>query len=154
MIETPQVTESQAQRTAVIRLTVPRTEIQRVMGPAIQEVVETAAAQGVGPAGPVYAHHFRMSPETFDFEVSVPVAAPVTPAGRVTASELPAVRVLRTVYVGPYEGLGSAWGEFDAWIREHGPATAGSLWERYLDGPHDTPDPAAYRTELNRPLAE
>jgi hypothetical protein len=35
MIDTPQITQSAAQLTAVIRLTIPRAEIQKVMGPAI-----------------------------------------------------------------------------------------------------------------------
>jgi len=26
------------------------------------------------------------------------------------------------------------------------------LWERYLTGPESNPDPATWRTELNRPL--
>ena len=33
----------------------------------------------------------------------------------------------------------------------HRPAE--DLWERYVKGPESGPDPAAYRTELNRPLA-
>ena len=83
MIEPPQITESTAQLTAVIRLTVPRSEIQKVMGPAIGEVLAAVAAQGIGPSGPVFSHHFKMDPAVFDFEVGVPVAKPVSPVGRV-----------------------------------------------------------------------
>ena len=51
MIELPKIVETEAQITAVIRLTVPRAEIQKVMGPAIQEVLSTVAAQKIAPAG-------------------------------------------------------------------------------------------------------
>lgn len=51
-----------------------------------------------------------MDPDTFDFEVGVPVAAPVAAAGRVKPGELPAATVARTVYHGDYSGLGEAWG--------------------------------------------
>ena len=39
MLETPQIVESTAQRTAVIAMRIPRSEIQAVMGPGIAELV-------------------------------------------------------------------------------------------------------------------
>src|SRR5262249_13013904 len=105
MLDTPQIVKVAVRQTAVIRLTVPRAEIVQVMGPAICEVMATVAAQGLTPAGPVFSHHFRVHPEMFDFEVGVPVASPVSAAGRVKPGELPAATVGRTVYHGPYEGL-------------------------------------------------
>ena len=112
MLDTPQIAQTTTQLTAVIRLTIPREEIRNVMGPGITELMATVAAQGMAPAGPWFTHHLRMDPDTFDFEVGVPVMAPVSATGRVKASQLPAVTVARTVYHGSYEGLGSAWGEF------------------------------------------
>ena len=123
------------------------------MGPAIGEVMAAVAAQGIALAGPVFSHHFKMEPATFDFEVGVPVATPVSPMGRVNPSHLPAGTVVRTVYHGGYEGLGAAWGEFGAWIAANGHVAAESLWEFYSTGPESGPDPAGWRTELNRPLA-
>lgn len=152
MIDTPWIAQSAAQTTAVIRFTIPREEIRKVMGPGIGEVMATVAAQGITPTGPVFSYHFRMDPEVFDFEVGVPVAEPVTPAGRVKPGQLPAVTVARTVYHGPYEGLGAGWGEFDAWIAASGHTPRPDLWEFYVAGPESNPDPATWRTELNRPL--
>jgi effector-binding domain-containing protein len=152
MLDAPQITQSGAQQTAVIRLTIPREEIRKVMGPAIGEVMAAVAAQGLRPAGPVFSHHFRMDPDVFDFEVGVPVARPVAPNGRVQPGTLPATTVARTVYHGPYEGLGTAWGEFDDWIAANGRTPAPNLWECYVAGPESGPDPASWRTELNRPL--
>jgi len=122
------------------------------MGPAIVEVMETLAAQGVAPAGPIFSHHLRMDPDVFDFEVGVPVMKAVSATGRVVASELPAATVARTVYHGDYEGLGSAWGEFGEWIAAEGHKPAEDLWESYVTGPESDPDPDTWRTELNRPL--
>jgi effector-binding domain-containing protein len=93
-----------------------------------------------------------MSPGTFDFELGVKVAAPVMATGRVKPGELPATKVARTIYSGPYEGLPSAWGDFDAWMKANNHEKAESLWELYSVGPQSTPDPANWRTELNRPL--
>jgi effector-binding domain-containing protein len=152
VLDKPQIVRTDAQRTAIIRFTIPRQEIRNVMGPGKAEVVAIVAAQGVGPAGPMFSHHLRMDPEAFDFEIGVPVTAPISPAGRVEAGELPAATVARTVYHGPYEGLGPAWGELDAWIAAEGHTPAPDLWECYVAGPESSPDPATWRTELNRPL--
>lgn len=153
MIDTPKITQASAQATAIIRFTIPRDEIRNVMGPGYQELMATIAAQGIAPAGPWFTHHLRMDPETFDFELGVPIAAPLSPAGRVIAGQLPAATVAQAVYHGDYEGLGGAWAELDAWISAAGHAPAADLWERYIAGPDASPDPASWRTELNRPLA-
>jgi effector-binding domain-containing protein len=152
MLDKPQIIQTDRQPTAVIRLSVPRSEIQTVMGPAIAEVMAAVSAQGVAPAGPVFSHHFKMDPDRFDFEVGVPIAASVSATGRVVASELPPATVARTIYHGDYEGLGAAWGEFMDWIAAEGHEPADDLWECYVAGPESSPDPAAWRTELNRPL--
>ena len=114
------------------------------------------AAQGMAPAGPVFSRHFKMTPvkmtpEVFDPEVGVPVAKPVSLSGRVQPGQLPSKKVARTVH-GDYEGLGGAWGEFDAWIAANGYRQAPDLWECDVTGPETSTDPAAWRTELTRPL--
>lgn len=152
MLTTPEIAQTCAQPTAIIRITVPRNEIQHAMGPGYQELMATIAAQGIAPAGPWYTHHLRTDPEVFDFELGVPIAAPIAPAGRVVAGELPAATVVRAVYQGGYEGLAGAWGELEAWVAAQGHATGPSFWERYIAGPESGPDPAGWRTELNRPL--
>jgi effector-binding domain-containing protein len=152
MLDTPQITNTTVQLTALIHLTVPREEIQKVMGPGLGELRAALAAQGITPAGPWFTHHLRIDPALFDFEICVPVTTPVAPSGRMKPGQLPATRVARTVYHGPYEGLGAAWGEFDAWIAAQGYTPGPDLWECYLTGPELNPDPATWRTQLNRPL--
>jgi effector-binding domain-containing protein len=152
MLDKPEIVQTDAQLAAVIRLTIPREEIRTVMGPGMAELQAAVAAQGIGSAGAIYSHHFRMDPEVFDFEIGVPVTAPISAAGRVKPGQLPAATVARTVYHGPYEGLGDAWGEFNAWIAAAGHTPAPDLWECYVAGPESGPDPATWRTELNRPL--
>jgi effector-binding domain-containing protein len=153
VIDTPQIVQTSAVQAAVIRFTIPKDQIQQVMGPGFGELFSTLQAQGIAPAGPAFSHHFRMDPAVWDFELGVPVASPVTPTGRVKAGTLPAARVARTIYHGGYEGLGPAWGELHAWIVREGHKHAEDFWECYVTGPESGPDPAKYRTELNRPLA-
>ncbi len=152
MLDTPHIARTRTQLTAIIRLTIPRAEIRNVMGPGHRELLAALAAQGIAPAGPWLTHHLRMDPEIFDFEIAVPVTTPISAAGRVQPGQLPAATVARTVYHGPYEGLASAWGEFNAWIAAAGHTPAPDLWECYVAGPESNPDPTTWRTELTRPL--
>ncbi len=152
MIESPVVAYVPAQWAATIHIETSRSDMQRVMGPGIGEAFAAVKAQGIGPAGPWYAHHLKMAPDTFDFDICVPVLAPVTAIGRVKPWQRPALKVVSTVYHGPYEGLGDAWHEFDGWIKANGLETASDLYERYVFGPESSPDPASWRTELSRPI--
>ena len=136
----------------MLHIETPRSRMQQVMGPAIAEVMAAVRAQGIGPTGPWFAHHLKMSASDFDFDICVPVAAPVAATGRVRPGQRPALQVVRTVYHGPYEGLGDAWGEFGRWIKAQGLATASDLYETYVTGPEAGADPAGWRTELSLPV--
>jgi effector-binding domain-containing protein len=87
-----------------------------------------------------------------ELQLAAVIHITVPRAGRVAPGKLPAMTVARTIYHGPYDGLPSAWGEFEAWIAAAGHKSAADLWECYVAGPHSSPDPSTWRTELNRPL--
>lgn len=154
IIAAPEVTRTAEQRAAVVRVTVPRTGMREAFGAAVHELLGVLAEQGVSPEGPLFAHHLTVDPVTFDFEVGVPVTSRVDETGRVREGQLPAAWVVRTVYRGAYDGLSDAWSRFSEWIELNGYTPAADAWERYLVDPGTEPDPAAWRTELNRPLAE
>jgi len=154
MIATPEIVQINAEMAAVIHLTIPRAEMMKSFGPAVGELVSELTLQGVTPQGAVFAHHLTMSAATFDFELGFKINAPVKANGRVKPGELPAAKVARTIYSGPYEGLHHAWGEFNKWMKANGLRQADDLWEVYSVGPQSTPDPANWRTELNRPLMD
>jgi effector-binding domain-containing protein len=129
MIDTPQIIQTTAQQPAIIHFSIPRREIRTVMGPGIGEVMAAVKAQDIGPAGPWFTHHLKMDPATFDFEICVPVTAPITPVCRGKAGQWPAMKVARTMLHGGYAGLGAAWGEFSSWIEANGHTTGADLYE-------------------------
>ena len=49
MLATPQIVQTNLQEAAVIRLTIPRSEMMKVFGPAVGELMIALAAQGVEP---------------------------------------------------------------------------------------------------------
>lgn len=152
LIDPPKIFTTKEHPTAVIRFTIPRSEIQAVMGPAINEVLSVTASQRIARVGPVFSYHHRIDPSVFDFEVGVPLASQVRSEGRVVPSRLAALRAAHTIYRGPYEGLGAAWAEFVAWLTAEGLDSRGELWESYAKGPESGPDASKWETELVRPL--
>jgi effector-binding domain-containing protein len=151
-VDTPHIAQSPEQQVALIHLTVPGSEIMTAMGPAFAELTAVLKAQNITPSGPWFAHHLHRPTDIFDFELSIPIATPIQPTGRVANGQLRAATVARTTYTGPYEGLHSAWDHFVAWIQANGHQPASDLWEVYLVSPHNSPDPSTWRTELNVPL--
>jgi effector-binding domain-containing protein len=149
MISTPELITSQEQRTAVIHLVIPGQDMPKHIDPAIQEVLKVMQEQGLHPIGPMFSYHHRRPSDTFDFELGFPVAKDIKPTGRVVNGVLPAEKVVRTVYQGPYEGLGPAWGELERWVRDHGHEGNGRFWECYLNNPDEVESPSEYKTELN-----
>ena len=154
MLSEHQIVQTSAEQAAYIRLTIPSGDMPTVFGPAVGELLTTLGKQGIDPIGGIFAHHVKLPSEVFDFELGIKVSSPVTPTGRVEPGELPARRVVRTIYTGPYEGLPAAWDAFIAWMNANGHKGGPSLWELYSVGPQSTPDSAKWRTELNRPLLD
>ncbi|MEP7313711.1 MAG: GyrI-like domain-containing protein [Pseudomonadota bacterium] len=152
MISAPLIVQTSVQEAAVIRLKVLRSDMMKLFGPAVGELLSELHAQNIEPIGGVFAHHYRITSDTFDFDLGIKVSAPVKESGRVKRGELPAAKVVRTIYSGAYDGLPGAWDEVNAWIKINGLDQAGDLWELYSVGPQSSPNPADWRTELNRPL--
>lgn len=154
MITKPEILNTSEVPSAAIHLTIPGRDMPKYMDPAIQDIIKALADQGMQPSGPMFSYHYRRPSDTFDFEIGFEVAKAIKPAGRVMNSKLPAVKVARAVYEGPYEGLALAWGELQTWVREKKLAETGRFWERYLTNPAEVTDPKKYRTELNWVISE
>ena len=152
MIDTPRVVETTPVPIAKLYAKVPTSEIGTRMGSLLRELGEELQSQNVKPVGPWFTHHFRRPEEFFDFEVCLPVERPISANGRVEPGEWPAMKMIQTVYTGPYQGLVPAWGEFMRWIEKEDLPISDEIWERYLVNPDTESDPEKWRTELNRPL--
>ena len=154
MIDTPQIVTTEALPLAKIYAKIPTSAIRQEMGKLIQELIQSVRAQNVEITGPWLTHHFRKPAEFFDFEVCMPVASEVQPSGRMEPGVWPAMKVVRTIYRGGYEGLPSAWGEFMTWIESNNLKISEEIWERYLINPNSEQDSSKWQTELNRPITE
>lgn len=79
--------------------------------------------------------------------------APEPPTrGRVHPVTLPAAELVVTVHEGEHDGIDVTYGELGSWVVRNALAVAGPVRERYLVGPRDTGDSAAWRTEIGWPV--
>lgn len=149
MITTPEVITTKETITAAIPLVIPGRDMPKYIDPAIQEIIKVITDQGINIVGLMFSYHHRRPSDTFDFEIGFPVSKPIKEEGRVINSKLPSVKVVRSVYQGPYEGLAQAWPTLQKWVRENGHGETGKFWESYLNNPNEVKSPSEYRTELN-----
>ena len=154
MIDAPTRKRIPAQNTASIHMQIPVQAMPAEFPKALAEISAALQQQGIAPAGAIFAHHFRRPADTFDFNVCIPVARAITPVSRVEPVSLPALEVVQTTYHGDYAGLPHAWGDFIAQIASAAPALREDFLEAYVVGPHESSDPAAWRTQLSVVLAE
>jgi DNA-binding transcriptional MerR regulator/effector-binding domain-containing protein len=120
----------------------------------LERVLAGAGRAPTGPAGGLY------DPEIVDdgpqaVEALIPVAGPFPlPAGEpdIGLGEVPAARVAVLVHAGSYDDIGDTYRALGAWVARHAEPTGQRIRERYVVGPTDSPDPAAWRTEIAWPI--
>jgi DNA-binding transcriptional MerR regulator len=124
---------------------------------ALGELHATLNAQGVkstGPGGGIYANEL-FTEERGQATVFLPCQVPPRPLGRVAALDVAPADLATVVHAGPHTaGLDLAYGALGAYVTRHALAVDGPIREYYRTGPLDTPDQAAWVTEIGWPIFE
>jgi effector-binding domain-containing protein len=153
MSNSPHLVTLESTTVAVVRETVPMSELTAYFDRAFHAVMAAAEAQGVAIAGPPVAVYHGMPGESVDVAAGFPISAPVASAeGGVVASELPAGRAAQLLHVGSYDSLEQAYGRIVTWLGEQGLTPAEVMWESYLNEP-DPDDPDGAETLITWPVA-
>ncbi len=121
---------------------------------AIGELSATLAAQHIpasGPAGGIFSNAL-FSDGRGEATIFMPCSGDVRPMGRVRPSVVPAAEVAIILHIGAHNNIDLAYGELAAYVAEHELAIEGPIREYYVAGPHDTPEEAAWRTEIGWPI--
>jgi DNA-binding transcriptional MerR regulator len=141
---------------AAVTETVERADALAWYQGALGELHAVLAAQHITPAGPgggIFQTEL-FTEERGEATIFLPCQAPPRPMGRVTAFDIPEVEMATIIHQGPHAGIDLAYGTLAAYVTRHALAVDGPLREYYLTGPTDTPDPAAWRTEIGWPIFE
>lgn len=142
----------EAQPVISIRGRHPQTEIPAFLGRTFGELFGQLKILGVTPSGPPLVIYHEFGPTDIDAEVCVPIGRDVSATGTARTRILPAVTVVRTLHVGPYEALDAAYKALNVWVALQDLTVAGPVQERYLNGPGDTGSQAEYQTEIEQPV--
>jgi len=112
---------------AVVRRTVPATELPRVVPECCGRVWKTLQAQSVKGGRNVAVYWDG----AIRLEAGVEVVGPFTEENGVVRSATPGGRVAVVTHLGPYAGLGRAHAAVREWARTRGHRLSGPNWEVY-----------------------
>ena len=144
--------ERAPQPTAVMRATIPVSEIPAFLARAYATVVQVLGAQGIAPIGAPFAYYLGAPTTTVEMEAGFPIAAACQPSGDVVPGVLPGGTVATGTHVGPYEKMVDTYNRLTAWIAEQGLTLGNGMWEIYLTDPQQEPDPSKWRTQIYWPV--
>jgi effector-binding domain-containing protein len=148
----PELIELDPSPAAVVRETVPVSDLSDFFGRALGAVAATVAGQGVELVGEPFAFYAGAPTDVVEVAAGFRVSAAFEPAGDVVPMELPGGPAVTMVYVGPYDSMDEAYHEMHRWMAAKGLTPAGHMWESYLTDPGEEPDPSAWRTKIVWPV--
>jgi effector-binding domain-containing protein len=146
----PELTDSPHRHVVYQHFVVPLDDLPATMGKSFTALYGRIAQAGVIPAGPPFViYHNMESPWIID--VCAPTATPLAPTAEFQVKEMAATRIVSLLHVGPYNTVGTAYDQVNAYIKEHALMVAGPPREIYLSPP-DTP-PDKIQTIIEWPVA-
>ena len=141
-----------SQPTVVVRFNYAEDTVGELMSAAIIAVQEYLKRAQMLPVGPPFTRYLVWTEDQKRAESGFPVEWAVEGGDLVESSELPAGRVARMVYTGPYTGLLEAKNKvFDA-IRARGLTPDGGPIEVYVTDPNEVIDESDFQTEIIWPI--
>jgi DNA-binding transcriptional MerR regulator/effector-binding domain-containing protein len=138
---------------AAVRGTVALPDVLDWYSDAMSELDAAIVRAGQSPNGPpggLYANDL-FTDERGEMLVFVPVIDPPR-CGRVQPEVIGPTDLAVTVHRGDHSDIDITYGALGIWVDQHALAIAGPVHENYLVGPRDTPDSAAWRTEIGWPI--
>jgi DNA-binding transcriptional MerR regulator len=119
---------------------------------AFGRIFGALGSAGIEPAGLPRLVYRAVDEDPWAIEACVPVSGVSETPGGLTMRRFEGGRAASTVHVGPYEELGLAYREVEAWINERGLETAGFPFDVYRNDPDEVEDPLRFETEVYWPV--
>jgi effector-binding domain-containing protein len=132
----PAIVELVRQETAIMHVSGPTAELPALLGRAFRVTMDQIAVSGGRVVGPPFARYLEFGARV-EVDAGFPCTGPIVETELVHAAFLPGGRAVQGTVVGPYEEIGAAWSEVQAWITQHELVPTSPPWESYLSGPGD-----------------
>lgn len=98
-----------------------------------------------------FSQFFRMLTQKWHFQVGMPTASELAGEGALVSRQMLNRRYARTIYRGPYKGVGKTYKELTAWLKAQGLEASGESIEIYLNSPQEVAE-SELETEIMIPL--
>ncbi len=148
-----EVKQIDAQKAVVIKITVPSSELMNKMGELYGSLFGYLGTNSIQPAGAPFAVYYEYNPQgNVTMEAGVPVSAEVKDADNIKYKEYPAMKVVSTLYVGPYDKVGPTYELIQKYLKDNNLQQAGATWEVYLTNPQEEQDQSKYQTMIYFPV--
>lgn len=142
-----EVKDIAAQKALTIKVSVPSNTIGQKMGELYGKLFGHMGESGIQPAGAPFAVYYTYDPNgNTEFEVGVPVNDTAQGTNEIKYKEYPAMKVISTLYVGPYEKVGPTYEALKKYAADNKLETQPVSWEIYVTDPSKETDPAQYQT--------
>lgn len=135
-----------------IRRTVPARCLHDFVALSLPLAAAELRLAGAGCEDPPIAVHRRRGGDAIEVIAGFPSALVPAPGAPLVRETLPGGRTAQVLHAGPHDALGSAHERITRWLRGHGVAPPGTVWEEYLLGPAAVDDPRYWITRVVVPL--
>jgi effector-binding domain-containing protein len=139
---------------ATVRVSCDADKVSATLAAIFPEIGGVMEAQGAQMSGPPFTryHVIDRGKNRIDLEAGIPLAAPITAAGRVQPATLPAGKAAMTWHRGSYHDLQKSYDRLEAWMKAEKLTARGGFWEIYWTDPGLEPDPSTWRTQIYWPV--
>lgn len=131
--------DSVGEHTLAIRARSPVEGLPGLLGESFGRIGALLAQRGILPSGMPYVAYYNQDLQDLDLEIGFPVAGPHPGEGGIQEGALPGGLKVLCLFLGPYQEIGSVYGEMAAWIAARGLVPAGTAYESYYNSPEEVP---------------
>ncbi|MEM6676154.1 MAG: helix-turn-helix domain-containing protein [Planctomycetota bacterium] len=128
-------------------------EIAQSLAECLPAAFAYATQKGIPLLGPPTTRYADWGPGVVTLQGGVPVPPGSEPGDGLMVVDLPAIDAAVTVHTGSYDGLGDAHAALETYLLENGLESGGPAIEIYLTDPGEVPDPAEWKTMIQKPIA-
>ena len=144
-----EVKDIATQKALTIKVTTPSNTISQKMSELYGKLFAYMGAKSLQPVNAPFAIYYSFEPNgNTEFEVGIPVGSSVEGTDEVKFKEYPAMKVISTVYVGPYQSVAPTYEALKKYAANNKLETHPISWEIYLTDPSQVTDPAKYQTMI------
>lgn len=132
--------EEQVQPVMSIRTRTRLELLPQMIGESYRKIMAYLEEQGEPPAFFPFTAYHNLDMQNLDVEMGFPVNRILPEKDGIKARELPAGKMVTSLYKGPYTGMERPYQEMARWIEANGYIPTGVSYEYYLNSPQDVPE--------------